>query len=71
MWLKRKSPADVPQIQARAVTLQDGALALSDVALNAPGANEILIRVAYAGVNRADLLQRQDSMHRRKMPRLF
>ena len=59
MWLKRKSPADVQQIQARAVTLQNGALALGDVALNAPGANEILIKVAYAGVNRADLLQRQ------------
>jgi len=41
----------------RALEIREGALVLSQLPLPIAGAGEILIRVAYAGVNRADLMQ--------------
>lgn len=37
---------------------QDGPLYLADVARPAPGPNEILVKTAFSGLNRADLVQR-------------
>lgn len=42
----------------RAIEIQDGALHETRRPVPAPGAGEVLIRVAAAGVNRADLLQK-------------
>jgi putative PIG3 family NAD(P)H quinone oxidoreductase len=36
-----------------------GALRLSDIAVPAPGPEEVLIKVAFAGVNRPDIIQRE------------
>ena len=36
-----------------------------------PGQGQILIRVAFAGVNRPDALQRAGPMHRRSPPRPY
>lgn len=41
----------------QAMAISDGALLRIEQALPIPAAGEVLIRVAYAGVNRADLLQ--------------
>ena len=41
----------------RALEISNGALALAQLPLPALGAGEVLIRVAYAGVNRADVMQ--------------
>ena len=43
----------------RAVTIRDGALGVEDHPDPAPGAGEILVRVAGAGLNGADMLQRK------------
>lgn len=43
----------------RAISIIDGALVLTDLPTPAPRAGEALIKVAAAGVNRADILQRQ------------
>lgn len=56
---------DIPK-QMRAIAIENpgkktGTLALIDTAVPTPKPHEILIRVAYAGVNRADLFQREGS----------
>jgi NADPH2:quinone reductase len=43
----------------RAMEIRDGALVLADLPVPSPGPHEVLVRVAYAGVNRADMLQVQ------------
>jgi putative PIG3 family NAD(P)H quinone oxidoreductase len=43
----------------RAVTIRDGALSVEEHPDPAPGAGEILVRVASAGLNGADMLQRK------------
>lgn len=43
----------------RAMVLEEGAYSLRDVPIPAPRADEVCIKVAYAGVNRADLFQKQ------------
>ncbi len=42
----------------QAITLEQGQYVLKDIAPPAPKVEDVLIKVAYAGVNRADLLQR-------------
>ncbi len=46
-------------LRVRAVTIRDGALSVEDHPDPAPGAAEILVRVAGAGINGADMLQRK------------
>jgi len=58
MWLKRKSAASTSQLEARALVLADNVMQMGTITLPEPGPDELLIKVAYAGVNRADLLQR-------------
>ncbi len=43
----------------RAVTIRDGALSVEEHPAPAPGAGEILVKVAGAGLNGADMLQRK------------
>jgi len=43
----------------RAVTLHDGHCGISECESPAPASDEVLIKTAYAGINRADLLQKQ------------
>lgn len=64
-WLRKQLLApDAASAAApmRAITVTpQGALSMTQVAIPSPAADEVVIRVAYAGVNRADLLQRQGS----------
>lgn len=60
MWLKRKPTPPVSAEHMHAIAVGEGG-ALELVAAPRPEAKpeEVLIKVAYAGVNRADILQRQ------------
>lgn len=68
MWFQRKSnQSSIPTAQMRAVAISQTEAAAPYITHEQPlpvlGANEVRIRVAYAGVNRADLLQRQGTYH--------
>lgn len=61
-WEEWAMSAKLPETTKQAVVSAPGgpdALALHDVPTPQPGPGEVLIRVAAAGVNRADVMQRQ------------
>ena len=49
--------------QMRVMEIREGTLAMAKRPMPEPRAGEVLIRVAYAGLNRADLFQLQGSYH--------
>jgi NADPH:quinone reductase len=57
--LHRFDKAGVDSPRVRAVTIQDGALAVDDRPDPEPGKGEVLVRVRAAGINGADMLQRK------------
>jgi NADPH2:quinone reductase len=57
--LHRFDKAGVDSPPVRAVTIQDGALVVEERPDPEPGKGEVLVRVRAAGVNGADMLQRQ------------
>jgi NADPH2:quinone reductase len=57
--LHRFDTTGVDSPRVRAVTIQDGALVVEDRPDPEPGKGELLVRVCAAGLNGADMLQRQ------------
>lgn len=65
MWFKRKSPDTRPTTDMRVLAIigegADADLHEQRQPIPEPGKGEVRIRVAYAGLNRADIFQRQGS----------
>lgn len=61
MWFKRKSSSSAPAETMRVMAIVEGDLHEQRAPLPVAGPKEVVIRVAYAGLNRADIFQRQGS----------